>query len=118
MVRWLWASGGLPKLLGYQGKVAPRTLNTLVLKSLALSLRKRLTPSHAMGSALDPSMATLPTSRAQRVFAYTVGGEKVGLAGFAEEDLGFQPLSELGAALAAPRWVREATAEGDSYCTH
>ena len=47
-------------------------------------------------SAFDPSKATLPTNRARKVFAYTAAGEKVGLAGFEQDDLGFRPLSELG----------------------
>ena len=67
-------------------------------------------PDEKVGKKIHPSKATLPTSRARRVFAYTTAGEKVGLAGFEQDDLGFPAPFGVGAALRAPHWVREATA--------
>ena len=67
----------------------------------------------SQASAFDPSKAVLPTNRADKVFAYTMEGCKVGLAGFMQQDLGFPATFGVGAALSCPalHWVREATAE-------
>ena len=46
-----------------------------------------------------PSKAVLPTNRADKVFAYTMEGCKVGLVGFMQQDLGFPATFGVGAAL-------------------